>query len=243
MKAFRITWDRKRPTLVDAACRYDLPRIECLECCPEWKTWGVACVSFPALKFYFLNTEDYNCDRVVSLEEFRRIAERISRTAGRLVPVAPGSGIGELEGTATTSKLDDFTWGRVVLPEISLHARDALAGEGIELLTAECSILYRCKRIETQLAVQLEPVELLTEESLNRHRIIHCQRCGNYMAPPRPAPVVPEGYKFNRSLWPKGAHLVQTRETGDVLASQEFIDAVKKHDLRGIVFKECGEFV
>jgi hypothetical protein len=177
------------------------------------------------------------------LAEFKKLRERIARAAGRRVIVEPGAGIGELEGTATSTKLDDFTWGRVVLPEMSRQTRDILADDGIELLTADCSISCRGKTIETQLAVQFEPVELLTEESLERHKIFHCPRCGNYQAPLRPAPVVPEGYVIKRSAWPKGGHLVQVRETSDIIASEEFMEAVKKHSLTGIVFKECGQFV
>ena len=58
-----------------------------------------------------------------------------------------------------------------------------------------------------------------------------------------PAPVVPEGYAIMRSHWPAGQHLVQMWETLSVLASEEFMEAVRKHNLTGIAFKECGTYV
>ncbi len=243
MKAYRITQDKRRPRTVSAAFKYYLPSVECLECCAEWKTWENGFIAFPALKFPFLNKKEFNPKRVVSIEEFNKIAEHLCEAAGRCVSFCPGCGIGELEGDATTRKLDDFTWGTIVAPEISMEARDLLAGEGIELVTAECSITYRKKRIEDRLAVQLEPVALLTEESLIRNNIKHCSRCNHYWQTGCSTVVVPEGYMIKKDLWPKGKHLVQVMETLDILASEEFIEAVEKHALTNIVFEEYGTYV
>lgn len=243
MKAFRITFDKSLPDRVDAAYAFNLPRLECRVCTPDFKGWGQSAVGYPAFKLSFLNKREFNIDRYVTLDEFNSIRERIINAVGRRLIILPGAGIGELIGTAKAANLDDFTWSRAVAPDISKRARDLLAGEGVELLTAECSLRFRGRRVETQLTVQVEPVEMLTKESLERHKIKYCPRCENYDSSLRPRPVVPEGYMFRRSAWPEGKHLVLVRETCQILASEQFMEAVKKHNLAGIVFEPVGQFV
>lgn len=243
MKAYRITFDRQFSDKVDAACEYQLPQLECRLCTPEWRGWGLSAVSYPGFQFSFLNGKEFNSDRYVTLDEFKEIRSRIWNAAGRRLVIVPGAGIGELQGTASSTRLEDFTWSRVGVPDISEKARDVLAEEGIDMLCAECSFRFRGKRLQTRLAVQVEPVQMLTKESLDRHRIRYCPRCEQFIEPPRPAPVVREGYMFKRSEWPEGRHLVQVLETCQVLASDAFIMSVKKHGLTGIVFEECGQFI
>src|SRR5437660_2103809 len=243
MKVFRINWAVNEGTVVDLGYDYDLPQVECLECEPEWMNWGQGMIEYPAFKFDFLNDTEFNFDRVVSVAAFDQIRQRIVRAAGRPVNVIPGASIGELYGTSFRSKLNDFVWGRIFVPQISKRARDLLACEGINLLTAECSIRCRGKKLDSHLAMQVEPMALMTEESLSRFKIYHCPRCGNYKHPPKPDPIVPEGYLIGRSAWPAGQHLVQMAETLNVLASNEFIEVVKKRNLTGLIFEECGRFV
>ena len=52
-----------------------------------------------------------------------------------------------------------------------------------------------------------------------------------------------EGYLIKRALWPEGQHLVMLQEASAVIASPEFVKAVKKHDLKDIKFEEAGRFV
>lgn len=250
MKAFKIDSTSKY-TMVDLDYAFQLPRVECTVCEPEWKDWGDGFFEFPVFRFDFLNTEEFTFDRVVSLEDFHQIKGRIEQAAGRSVNLIPGCSIGELAGECFKAKLEDFVWGRILYPQISERARDLLAEEGVELLTAECSILYQGRPIRTHLAIQVEPVSLLTEDSLERLGITHCKRCGHFKQPRpqlrvrsrQPVPAVSEGYLLKRKAWPKGQHLVALQETQRVIASQEFMEAVKKHKLKDIQFIECGRFV
>jgi hypothetical protein len=174
-------------------------------------------IEYPAFKFDFLNHDEFNYKRVLSVVEFDKVRQRIVRAAGRPVMVIPGGSIGELSGSSARAKLNDFAWGRVLVPQISKRARDLLASEGINLLTAECTIRCRGKNLDSHLAIQVALAELMTEENLSRFKIYHCPRCGNYQSPPKPDPVVPEGYVIRRSAWPAGQHLVQMAETLKVL--------------------------
>lgn len=243
MKAYKIRWSINRGTAVDLGYEYHLPRIECLDCCGKWKNWGQGHYEYPALKFDFLNDKEFNDKRVVSITEFQQIRARIERAANRSLMIMPGASIGMLAGKTHSKKLDDFVWGRISIPQISKSAADLLAQEGINLLTSECSILFCGNKIDSHLAIQVEPVSLLTEESLNKHKIYHCSRCGNYKSPPKPDPIVPEGYVIKRSSWPDDKHLVQMVETLKVIASEHFMQAVKKHKLTGITFEEYGQYV
>lgn len=245
MKAYKIEWaDVKQRRMVDMTCRFNLPRVECPICCPEWKNWGDGLFEYPAFKFSFLNEQEFTDRRVLSLDEFSDIRLKIQNAAGRPVNIIPGASIGELSGTTISTKLEDFIWGRLIVPQISKRAKDILASESIDLFTTECSIQFRGRQLTSHLAVQVEPVPLMTEESLARHKIFHCPRCGNFVSPsPRLSPIISEGYLIKKSNWPKDQHLVQMQETLHILASEKFIETVKRYKLSGITFEECGLLV
>ena len=240
MKAFKIDWAGKtRMAPLDLACEFSLPSIRCYDC---GRTWCLGTIEYPAFNFGFLNDVEFTDDRVLSVEEFAKVSDRIVRAANRSLLVTPGGSIGPLCGEAFRAKFDDFAWGRVVLPQISKRARDILAGEGIHLLTGEMNVTYRGKRVTSHLGLQVEPVPLLTEENLKQWTIVHCPTCGDYTRTNRRA-VVPEGFMIGRSKWPKGQHLVMLRETLDIIASEDFIEAVRRKELTGLSFVECGQFV
>lgn len=246
MKAYRITWDRSRKdrnrTSADLGYRYHLPKLEC-RVCTRTGSWGNGAFEYPAYKFDFLNETDFNFHRVVNLDEFEKLRKRIETTANRPTNFVPGGSIGELSGKAFSSKLENFVWGRIGLPQISRRAVDALRAEGINLFTTECNIQFRGRKLDSHLAIQVEIVPMMTEESVREHEIFHCPRCNGFDVPPMVGSLVPHGYMLRRSAWPKGEHLVKMRETARVIASEEFIQAVEKHNLARIVFEECGQWV
>ena len=139
MTVFEITHPRT-PRRVDAALIFNLPQVRCHDC---GETWGQNFYRFPAFKSDFLNKKDFNFDRVVTVNEFEQLRDRLSKAAGRPVPVYPGAAIGELCGDAGSPNLGDFEWGTIPMPLISKKARDILESEGIRLVTAECTIKYR----------------------------------------------------------------------------------------------------
>jgi hypothetical protein len=258
MKAFRIGWAENHGTLVDLGYRFHLPWVECAICQKEMKflkSWGNGNFEYPSFKFKFLNKSDFNNDRrALNVHDFQALRRQIQEAAGWPVVVVPGASIGELEGNTGTKKLDDFVWGRLSVPQISKRARDVLAADGINLLTAEASIRFRGRVIDSHVAVQATIAALMTEESLRRFTISHCSDCDNYaqknplIQPPGDVPnrahaVVPEGYLLKRSAWPLGQHLVQSQETLKVFASEQLIESVKRHNLSGISFIESGSYV
>jgi hypothetical protein len=238
-KAYKIHWaDVTRTGLVDLGYRYALPQVCCNRC---GSTWGNGCFEYPAFDFDFLNEEEFTDERVVDLKGFREIADRICNAAGRSILLVPGACLGPLSGVAKARELDDFLWGSTSSPQVRKCARELLAAEGIDLLTAELSIRFCGRKLDTHLAVQAEPAALVSDESLSRHGLTHCPVCGDFN-PPLRKPVVPEGFILRQSWWPKGQHLVTLAETLDVIASEEFIEAVKKHKLSGIKFVDYGRF-
>ena len=234
---------------VELGYDFCLPRVECLDCQPEWKCWGNGLFEFPTLQLNFLNKREFCWERIMSVAEFEKLQTRIEKAIGRAVDLVPGASIGLLSGKAWKRKLDDIVWGGLLYPQISKRACELLASEGIELGTAECVIRYYgygCP-IDTHLAIQAEPVAMLTEESLDELGLLRCSRCGHYKHTSPTLNRNPAGdrlpYQINRAAWPKGQHLVTVRETLDVLASPEFIEAVKRHNLVDIAFLETGDYV
>ena len=247
MNVFKIGWAENTGTLVDLDCRYSLPRVECLVCRgkSELKSWGNGYFQYASFKFEFLNKKEFNFERVLTVPEFEKVRVRIREAAGWPVVVIPGASIGELQGKTATRQLDDFVWGTLCVPQISKRARDILATDGVNLRTADASIRFRGKKIDSHVAVQVEIAPLLSEESLRRFTIKHCPNCDDYdqqnhflKAPGGTRYVtdilVPEGYLVKRSAWPSGHHLVQSQETLDVFASEGFIASTKRHGLTGI---------
>ena len=103
---------------------------------------------------------------------------------------------------------------------------------------------FNRKKVDSHLALQVEPCPLLTEQSLIDHKIVKCGRCDNYESLPASlAPVVHGGFQIKSVAWPVGKHLVQMEETLEVLCSEKFIEIVRKYELTGIAFESCGTFV
>jgi hypothetical protein len=182
-----------------------------------------------------------------------RIRLKVQKEAQWLFSILPGGSLGELSGKAGRRALNDFVWGRTV-PQISRRALDLLAEDGIKLMTAEIDLRFRGKPLRSHVAIQVPIVPLLTQESLQRFTFFHCPNCGNYkkqnclIKPPGGAGyvndiVIREGYIMKKASWPKGQHLVQSEESLNVFASEEFVEAVRKHNLIGITFIESGKFV
>src|SRR5436305_955426 len=154
MKAFRIRYpDIKKRSFVDLDYRYGLPDVRCHEC---GTTWGCAQYEYPAFRFDFLNENEFNSDCVVSVRQFEKIEQRFGRALGRHVLLVPGGSLGEPAGTAISTRLDDFAWGRIAYPQISKRARDLLADDGINLTTASVSIRCHGKKVDTHLALHVE---------------------------------------------------------------------------------------
>jgi hypothetical protein len=244
MKSFRITWpDKNRSIIADLGYRYYLPKVICHVCEPEFKTWG-SLQEFPAFDLDFLNDKDFGLKNSVSLDQFTEIKARILSVVGRQVFIQPGAAVGQMSGTASTTKLEDFVWGRIHVPQISKRAHELVAGDGIQLITAEMDMRCRGRKIDTHLALQVEPTPLLTEDNLRHFSLNICPRCGHYK---RNAignkPYTTEGLEIKIGAWPNGQDLVISAETGRVIASERFMAAVQRHKLTGITFVHCGKYV
>lgn len=242
MKAYTVLMgDRRVCRWVDGGYRFALPDIACRVCEPERGSWGASALEFPAVQGNFLNEREFTNTRTVSIEEFQSIKTQIEVATGRKRNLIPGGLVGVLEIDALRKSQPDFVWARIGYPQISKRAAELLARDGIELTTAPCQMLYRGKELDTHWAVEVEPFPLLTLESRERCGVWLCPVCGNY----RPPEIPTKRYDLtlDRKLWPSGRHLVKARETCHLVASPEFIEAVQRHGLVGLEFKECGRFV
>ena len=199
-------------------------------------------MEYPAFQFDFLNPEQYNFKRVLSRQEVGIMQKQFEKVVGRSVFLVPGACIGKPSGNCGSSKLDDFAWGRIWCPQVSREAKEVFAKDGIEFVTAEMLLEFRGSPITSHLAMQPEVTTMMTAESLKDHEISHCVACGDFNVPPRKIGYMPR-YAVDGSRWPRGQHLVTMLETLDVVVSPEFMDTVRRHNLAGIEFEECGEIV
>jgi len=245
---YRLRWEKNRTRGVELIAPFELPRVKCHTC---GKTWGDPMIYYPTFKFSFLNEEEFNFERVVSLDEFDELRERFFACAGRRFNLVPGATIGNQGLRVLSRQLDDFIWGAITVPQISKRACELLEKEGISLLTADCKTTLRGRDIGTHRVLQVEPTELLTCQNVAELDLLHCSLCGLYMARPK-LPTMkpwrlgepePEHFKIRKDRWPPGEHLVMCRETLRILASPEFMQAVRKHRLTGLQFLPCGEYV
>ena len=238
MILYQVTFTKRGPA-PDLGCDIHLPQVNCDKC---GKTWQDGLYHYPAFKFPLFKESIFSAKNIVSVPDFKKREARIQKAAGRPVIMVPGASVGELSGTTVTANLQDFTWGTIVYPQISVKARDALAEAGIELLTTTCTIQYRNRRIATHLAIQAEPVPLLPPESLPVFQIYHCERCNDYDVR-YPRPDLRAAYEIPMKFWPMGQHLVTMLETLDLIATEEFRDKVLSLNLKGLVFVKCGRLV
>lgn len=250
MKAYRIDWvDHGRARMLDVTYGYQMPKVECRNCEPEFGSWGQSMLEFPAVRGEFLMGKEFTFERVVCLREFRRLKGRIESAIGRHINLVPGCSIGEPTGVAQSAMLPDFVWGSLICPQISRRAHELLEAEGVKLRVASCPIRHRGKQLDSHLSIQAEPLAMLTEKCLSSLQIAQCPICGDFK---QPAPTLSRvgsavrraiPYEIRREVWPTEEHLVTLLETLDVLASPQFMAAVRKHRLADIAFAECGRFV
>ena len=238
MRAFQLTSAPKsKSPQVDHGYDWQMPGIRCLACRQVVSNWAF---EYPAIDYDFIASSGLYGDRAVSLEEFRALQERIFQAADRRFCLVPGGLLGTPSGKAESSKLDDFAWGSVV-PVISKRAVECLAQEGIRLRTGKIDLVFRGKRLDSHLSLQVEPEEILTEANRRAFTLEHCPICGDFRKIDL-RPHVPQGMQIDRSRVP-GEHLFKSVERAAIIASSQFIDATLKHGLTGAHFEDCGEYV
>lgn len=237
MKAYEIHFsDRERICEIDCAYTYYIPRVRCPVC---RTTWGQSAVEYPALDFDWFSKEELSRKRVVTVEEWRELCGRLTSAAGRHINLLPGGGLGTLSGTSKTHRLQDFAWNSQ--PIVSKRAVEALGQEGIQLRTGKVDLKCRGRKVETHVSMQVDPVPLLTPENLKELTVEHCSHCGDYNQV-KLHPVVPGGLQIDRRKVP-AEDLYQSIERFRVIASPRFMDAVKRLQLTGMEFVECGSYV
>jgi hypothetical protein len=246
MKAYRLTWPNSdRSIIAELGYAHHLPMLICEVCEPQFKRWGAG-YEYPAFKFDFLRDPVFNHNSIkqVNIDEFDQIKSRILGAVGRPVMIFPFSGIGLLAGKTSTTKLEDFMWGRIHFPQISRRAKDILADEGINLLTTEMSMTCRGRKVDSHLAMQVEPADVLTEETFAKLSITRCQRCGRYVSRQMygPRDRFPS-LEIKRAALPPVTDLVMPIGGRGIIASERFIAAAEKHCLTGLRFEECGSYV
>jgi hypothetical protein len=235
VKAYQLDWPQRRGPKVDAALDIYLPKVRCEHC---GRTWGDGDYMYPALNSFFFREPEFHINNIVDRPTFAALSKRIKTAYGRDILLIPGCTVGPLTGTAVTTKLSDFEWPT---PMISKRALTMLHERKLFLTTGKCEIRTRGKLITSHLALQPEPALMIPDESLKENGTDFCRVCNYYSL--NPLIRQPRYYHFQQANWPPGEPLVVAVETGQVLASEAFMEAIKILELTGLKFVECGRFV
>jgi hypothetical protein len=235
VKVYALDWPQRHGPKVDAALDVYLPKVRCEHC---GRTWGDGDYMYPALDFEFFQEREFHIDNIVDRPTFAALSKRIQIAYGSDILLIPGCSVGPLTGTAATTKLSDF---ELPTPLVSKRALTLLHERKLLLTTGKCEIRMRGKLITSHLAFQPEPALMISDESLKENGIDFCRVCNFYSL----NPLIRRSryYDFRLANWPLNEPLVVAVETGQVLASEEFIEAVKSLNLTGLKFAECGRFV
>lgn len=243
MKVFSLECsDSEKFGMFELVCAYYLPRVDCKTCgnVSLGGNWDFPCFDLP-----WFNKGLRNLPRALSLSEFNALTERICAESGRRMNLTPGCGVGPLHGRAYIAGLEDCVWNLGTVPYLSRDALEALAGEGIRIPSTPFSVKFGRKLIDTYASLDLSPTFVLTEYSRGKLNRSVCKVCQSYTCNPYipRLEIKPSWREVRKDLWPKGEHLVGVADDGEVVVSEEFMDAVKKLGLTGFEFREFGSLV
>nr|WP_158625258.1 double-CXXCG motif protein [Corallococcus terminator] len=171
--------------------------------------------------------------RQVPLEEYERLRDRLRPHAPPGALLLPGAGFGLLSGKGSG------WWGALHLPTpwTLVMKRDALAQMrgtgGLKLLASEVDIHFEGIEAPDLLEIEIHPHGRLHDTCFPEGRELPCARCG------RQGGSLPDAPLLDASTLLAGQDLFRLEDyTTIIIATERFVEAVKRLGLEGVVFKE-----
>jgi hypothetical protein len=175
----------------------------------------------------------------VNLCELESMRKLIAGKGIEKAKLPPGSGVGPVRAKLS-KRATDFVWCSFKLLA-SRHAIEVLQDAGIHLLHGPV-VEPRTGAKTDYVAVQLDPVALYSQQTLAEMTLVFCSTCGNcWMQNTRAKLSGPRQYVRERV--PEEQGLVKTFEGYETIATERFMEAVRREKLTGMVFEESGVYV
>ncbi len=240
MKAITVkgNW---RESQIDGCCRFALPVLRCAGCKARQADDSA---SLPALQVPpDLESICADSTKEITVKEFEQLKLRLAEFNHSHVTIMPASQVGPFTGTALVGQDHDFLFAGPSAPLLRRSAADKLEKLGIPTTLGPASLQRDNTTCEDYGAIQAEAHPLLSTETCEEFTFTRCPTCG--FLSKRKTGARPKGpWKLIKANWPQGAHLARILEyTTYIVVTPEFVAAVERLGLTGILFEEFGEFV
>jgi uncharacterized double-CXXCG motif protein len=236
MRFYEIVEDRARRytgDLSNAAHKWGLPGRECPSCD---LTGGAAGLQYPCVDLSGLSAEEIeklSDSWPVSFEEFQRLLELVRPFAPPGAQLEPGTRFGPLTGTGSGH------FGQLFMQNSwSLFARrealERLQATGLRgLQGCPVDVRFRVKRPPELLELQLVAQGRLHPDCLPPDRKPPCSKCGST------AISLPRTYWLEATSLPEHLDVFRLTDWPTLIfATERWVDAVKRLELDGVVFRE-----
>jgi hypothetical protein len=247
MKAFLIDHTDKLmlpvSSRIDGRVQHSLPAVMCAVCGKRVYDGGA---DFAALKVppSLIGVTDKLDPKAISAEEYQKMRAEVLKYNSAEVELLPGSSFGPFIGKMESRQVkQNFDFLFADGPLILRSTGEKLRQEGIEL-TLGPATLHHKKHVLTQYAtIQADMAPLMSERTQREISLQKCPACGIYRKTDVWAKR-PDVWYLLRANWPRGKHLVRSREHSTyIIPSDEFMAVVQRLGLTGIAFEEIGEWV
>ncbi|HEX8701045.1 MAG TPA: double-CXXCG motif protein [Myxococcaceae bacterium] len=236
MRFYEVTEDRAPPytgDLSNTAHKWGLPGRECPSCD---LTGGAAGLQYPCVDLSGLpaaELEKLSDSWPVAFEEFQRLLELVRPFAPKDAQLEPGTRFGPLTGTGSGH------FGQLFMQNAwSLFARretlERLQATGLRgLQGCPVDVRFRVKRPPELLELQLVAQGRLHPNCLPPDRQPPCSRCGST------ALSLPRTYWLDAASLPMHLDVFRLTDWPTLIfATERMVDAVKRLELDGVLFRE-----
>ncbi|XXF77401.1 double-CXXCG motif protein [Myxococcaceae bacterium GXIMD 01537] len=211
--------------------KWGLPGSHCPVC--EGTTVAIG-VSYPTVDLSGLAEESkFREPRREPIEEYERLRELVRPLLPPGALLRPGSNVGPLTGTAT-GRFGSFFYDDPFLLVTRREALELLRAAGLNGLEGgRAELRFRQRAAPELWELQLQHHGRLHPDCLPANREPPCQRCGSGSF------TLPDPVLLDAASLPVGLDLFRLCDaTATVVASERFVEAVRRLALDGVTFKE-----
>ncbi|WP_043709703.1 double-CXXCG motif protein [Corallococcus macrosporus] len=215
---------------INAWHRWSLPGVHCPTCGATWSDVGH---EYPSVDLSHLPERTlFERPRPEPFSEFARLRELVRPLAPPHAALPPGTSFGPLTGKAT-GHLGPIAWVEQLLLLVLPDVLERLQTEGIEgLVGCRTELTFRQKP-PTFLELQIEPLGRLHPSCIPLGTPPPCETCGRHGFTRPEAPIL------DAASLPSGVDLFRVGNFATmVIGTERFMEAVRRHNLDGITFRE-----